>query len=181
MASSFIRKWIPSPEQLRANRSLRWLGPLLERPWLWQINRRRIAAGVGIGVFFGFLTPILQIAFAAVFALLLRANLPVAAVATLVSNPVTYAPIFVSAYHVGAWMLGEPVSAAQIAAIEGGTMYDAAQPLTWLERFSAIGKPFMLGLAIFAIIGATVAYFGTLLLWRLGTLIRMRKRRVKRR
>lgn len=181
MARSLIRKWIPSPEKMLANRSLRWLGPLLERPWLWQINRRSIAAGVGIGVFFGFLTPILQIAFAAVFALLLRANLPVAAVSTLVSNPITYAPIFVAAYHVGAWMLGEPISIEQIAAIEGGIMYNDAQPQTWLERFSAIGKPFMLGLATFAVIGGTVAYFGTLLLWRLGTIIRMRKRRAKRR
>ena len=181
MARAFIRKWIPSPEQVRANRSLRWLGPLLDRPWLWQVNRRRIAAGVGIGVFFGFLTPIMQIALAAVFALLLRANLPVAAFSTLVTNPFTYAPVFIAAYHVGAWILGEPVSAAQLAAIEAGSLQSEALSHTWQERFAAIGKPFMLGLATFAVIGGTVAYFATLLLWRLGTLIRMRKRRGRRR
>jgi len=181
MARAFIRKWIPSPEQVRANRSLRWLGPLLDRPWLWQVNRRRIAAGVGIGVFFGFLTPILQIAFAAVFALLLRANLPVAAVSTLVTNPFTYAPVFIAAYHVGAWLLGEPVNVAQIAAIEAGPSQSEALSQTWQQRFAAIGKPFMLGLATFAVIGGAAAYFATLLLWRLGTLLRLRKRRARRR
>jgi uncharacterized protein (DUF2062 family) len=135
---------------------------------------------VGIGVFFGFLTPILQIAFAAVFAVLLRANLPVAAVSTLVTNPITYAPVFVAAYHVGAWVLGEPVSAEQIASIEAGTVQSEALTQTWQQRFAAIGKPFMLGLAMFAVIGGTVAYFATLLLWRLGIVLRWRKRRIKR-
>jgi uncharacterized protein (DUF2062 family) len=167
---------------LRSQRSLRWLGPLLQRPWLWQINRRRVAAGVAIGVFFGFLTPILQIAFAAVFALLLRANLPVAAVSTLVSNPFTYAPIFVAAYKVGSWLLGEPVNPAQEAAIESGAMQaEALVAASWAERFAAIGKPFMLGLAVFAVIGGALAYFTTLLLWRLGIVMRLRSRRKRRR
>lgn len=181
MSRRFIRRWIPSPEKVRSQRSLRWLGPLLQRPWLWQINRRRVAAGVGIGVFFGFLTPVLQIAFAAVFALLLRANLPVAAVSTLVTNPFTYAPVFVAAYKVGAWLLGEPVSPAQEAAIEAGAMQAEALVVTsWQERFAAIGKPFMLGLAVFAVIGGSLAYVATLLLWRLGTVLRLRTRRKRR-
>src|SRR3990172_7236576 len=103
-----LRRLLPSRDALRANRSLRWLGPLLDRAWLWQFSRRRVAAGVGIGVFFGFMIPVLQIPFAAMFALILRANLPAAAVSTLVSNPLTYAPIVVAAYRVGKALLGEP-------------------------------------------------------------------------
>jgi len=181
MSRRFINRWIPTPDKLRSQRSLRWMGPLLQRPWLWQINRRGVAAGVGIGVFFGFLTPVMQIALAAVFALLLRANLPVAAASTLVTNPFTYAPVFLAAYKVGSWLLGEPVNPEQEAAIQAGVMQaEALVATTWQERFAAIGKPFMLGLAVFAVIGGPLAYVATLLLWRLGTVLRVRTRRKRR-
>lgn len=179
MKLKYIRRWIPSREQLRVNPSLRWLGPLLDRPWLWQVNRRGVATGVGIGVFFGFLTPILQIAFAAVFAVLLRANLPVAAASTLVTNPITYGPVFVAAYHTGAWIISEPVDEKQLSAIATGTSDTRAEARTWGERATSIGKPFVVGLATFAVIGGTVSYFLTLLLWRLTTFTRMRKRKAR--
>src|SRR5690606_40649660 len=107
-----IQRWLPSEEKLRANRSLRWMGPLLRRPWLCHLSRRRVAAGAAIGVFFGFLLPVMQIGAAAGVSILLRANLPVAAAATLVSNPLTYVPIAIAAYQTGAWILGEPVDVA---------------------------------------------------------------------
>lgn len=159
---------------------MRWLGPLLERAWLWQFNRRRVAAGIGIGVFFGFLIPVMQIALSAVFALLLRANLPVAVVSTLVSNPFTYAPIFVAAYHVGQAVLGEAPDEAQAAAL--GAQAEKLDMLadSWWERFAAIGKPLMLGLSVFAVVGGVSAYAGTLLLWRLVVVLK-RRRRTRRR
>jgi hypothetical protein len=178
----YFRRLLPSREVLRKNRSLRWLGPLLDRPWLWQLNRRGVAAGAGIGVFFGLLIPILQIVLAAMFALLLRANLPVAALSTLVSNPVTYAPIVVGAYRVGAALLGEPADEAKAAAVE----VEAQEVSTletfapdWWRRFTDIGKPLVLGLAVFAVVGGASAYVATLLLWRLAVLIRRRRRRAR--
>lgn len=172
-----FHRWLPTRESLRANRSLRWLGPLLDRPWLWQMNRRGVAAGAGIGVFFGLLVPVLRIPLAAVFALLLRANLPVAAASTLVSNPLTYAPIFVAAYRVGAYLLGDIPDEGRAAVIE--TQVEHAQVLApgWWQRFAAVGKPMMLGLALFAAVGGLAAYFATLLGWRVAVLIRLRRRR----
>jgi uncharacterized protein len=180
MPRRHFRRWFPSRDALRQKRSLRWLGPLLERAWLWQFNRRRVAAGIGIGVFFGLLIPVLQIAFAAVFSLLLRANLPAAVVSTLVSNPFTYAPIFVAAYHVGKRVLGEPVDAAEAAAIEAGAEQMEILAESWWESFAAIGGPMMLGLAIFAVIGGVGAYGATLLIWRLAVVSRRRRGRGRR-
>lgn len=81
--------------------------------WLVRGDQRALVAvaAIGqfeqqIGVFFGFLIPVLQIATAAAAALMLRASLPVATVATLVSNPLTYVPIWVAAYQTGALILG---------------------------------------------------------------------------
>lgn len=111
--------------------------------------------------------PVAQILGAALLALLLRANLPVAAVSTLVSNPLTYGPIFVLAYRTGAAVLGETPDAADVAAAEREAGEERVDPQSWGERFGAIGKPLALGLAIFAVTGGVAAWLLVNLLWRL--------------
>jgi uncharacterized protein (DUF2062 family) len=172
----WIRDRLPTEETLRAHPGLRWMGPLLRRPWLWQLSRRRVALGAGIGVFFGFLIPVLQIAGAALFAVLLRANLPVAAAATLVSNPLTYAPIFVLAYQTGAALLDEPVDERAADALAEAVEADSNSP-SWIDRARRIGKPLFLGLTVFAVIGGVVTWALVHLLWTWATLARRRGRR----
>ncbi len=176
----WIRRRLPTEETLKAHPGLRWLGPLLRRPWLWQLSRRRVAIGAGIGVFFGFLIPVLQIAGAALFALVLRANLPVAAFATLVSNPFTLAPIGVAAYHVGAAILGEAVEPGATQALAGAV--DAAdggagEEPGWIERAKAIGKPLFVGLAVFAVVGGIGTWALVHVAWTVGVWLKRRRRR----
>lgn len=135
---------------------------------------------MGIGVFFGFLIPVMQIALSAIAALVLRANLPAAVVSTLVSNPFTYAPIFVAAYRVGKLLLGEVADEAEATALEAQAAQLEAHAGSWWERFAAVGKPLMLGLAVFAVIGGVSAYAGTLLVWRIAVVLK-RRRRTRRR
>lgn len=167
-----LQRWLPSEDALRQKRTLRWLGPLLRRPWLWHLSRRSVAAGAAIGVFFGLLIPVLQVGFAALLAALLRANLPVAAVSTLVSNPLTYAPIAVLAYRTGAHLLGERVDAAKIAVLVEIDEQAPPQADGWHEQILAIGKPLFVGLAVFATIGAAVTWVAVNLLWTLAVRIR---------
>lgn len=179
----WIRRKLPTEETLKAHPGLRWLGPLLRRPWLWQLNRRRVAVGAGIGVFFGFLIPVLQIAGAALFALLLRANLPVAAFSTLVSNPFTYAPIGVLAYKTGAAILGEqvePAAAKSLAEAAEAAQAGAADAPGWIERAKAIGKPLFLGLAVFAVVGGVGTWALVHLAWTVGVWLKRRRRRRRR-
>ena len=179
MVRKRLKRWLPSEEKLLDKPSLRWLGPLLRRPWLWHLSRRSVAAGAAIGVFFGFLIPVLQIALAAVVAVMLRANLPVAAVSTLVSNPLTYAPIFLLAYQTGSAILSEPYDearAAELAAAGAGRPADASG---WRRQAVDIGKPLFIGLAVFATIGAAVAWVTISVLWTLA--VRLRRRRFVRR
>jgi len=133
-----------------------------------------VALGAALGVFFGFLIPVAQVLFSALFALLLRANLPVAAVATLVSNPLTYGPILVLAYRTGSMLLGEAPDAAQEAAVEKGAEAPLDDPQTWAERFGAVGKPLALGLAVFAVTGGIVTWVLVNLLWLLVARLRPR-------
>lgn len=175
----WMRKRLPTEETLKAHPGLRWMGPLLRRPWLWHLNRRRVALGAGIGVFFGFMFPVLQIAGAAVFAVLLRANLPVAAFSTLVTNPFTYAPVFVAAYQAGAALLGEQVEPDDAAALAGATT-PAVQGPGWIERAQAIGKPLFVGLAVFALVGGISAWALVHLAWTVGVRLKQRRRRRER-
>lgn len=124
-----------------------------------------MALGAALGVFFGFLIPVAQILFSALFALVLRANLPVAAVSTLVSNPLTYAPIFVLAHRTGAALLGEAADPRQAATVAQEATRSRADPQTWGERFGAIGKSLALGLAVFAVCGAVATWVLVNLLW----------------
>jgi len=136
-----------------------------------------VALGAALGVFFGFLIPVAQIFFSALFALMLRANLPVAAVSTLVSNPLTYGPIFVLAHRTGAALLGERPDRAREAAVAREAEKSHADPQTWGERLRAVGKPLALGLAVFAVVGGTLTWVLVNLLWLGAARLRLWRRR----
>lgn len=172
----FVSKWLPAPETIHSSRLLRWLGPLLHRPWLWQFNRRTVPKSVAIGVFWGFLVPVLQSIGAVVCAILFRANIPVAIVSTLISNPFTYAPIFILAYQLGTLILGQPPDPASIAAMEDTVLpIEPASLFSW-HAVGDVAKPMFLGLSIFAVVGAVISYFLTIALWRIVITVRLSRK-----
>lgn len=183
-----MRRFLPTQESIKGNRLLRWLGPRLHEPGLWYLNRRAVARGVAIGVFFGFMIPVAQIPAAALGAFFARANLWVSAIATLVSNPFTYAPIYYAAYRLGAFLLGAPgVSSAAdldpaLAQAAGAALGNSATGIgAWVTGFwsqlAAYGKPLFLGLGVMAVCLSTLAYFGTLLVWRAAVMMKRRRPR----
>ncbi len=174
-----IKRFIPSRESIKQNRLLRWLGPRIHDPLLWHINRNSVARGVAIGAFFGLMVPVAQIPAAALVALALRANLWVAAIATLISNPFTYGPIYIFAYKLGSSILPPAVASGAVIADDHATT-----TLQWLidmvHWLTGIGRPLVLGMLLMAITAAIVGYFGILLLWRLKVVLKRRKQRSER-
>lgn len=154
-----LQALIPSREQLLANRWLKILGPFVGDPKLWHWSRRTVALGVSIGIFFGFLIPVAQIPVSAVAAVALRANLPMAAASTLVTNPFTFAPVYYGAYHLGRLVTGNDIVAAPAAAPE---QPDDASLFT---RIQALGAPLIVGLAIVACIAGIASYLLITLFW----------------
>lgn len=167
-----LRALVPTRESLMANRWLRWLSPWLGHPRLWHWSRRGVALGVAIGVFFGLLIPLAQIPFAAAAAVVLRANLPAAAASTLITNPVTFGPVYFAAYRLGGWLIGEPTGPTSVA-----EKVAAETEISFIERVAALGKPLLLGLAIMAIVVGLVVYGLVHLAWRWRTGRRWRSRR----
>ena len=188
MKSKF-KKWLPDPASVRANRWLRWMGPVLNHPRLWHFSRKGIAMGLALGVFFGLLIPIAQIPFAATMAVVLRANLPMAVASTLVTNPVTFGPVYYGAYRLGKTILGQEALSEQDAlkALNKAHTAPVASDKSWTERmklwlkqFGKIGKPLVVGLAIVATASGLLVYFLASGVWALRTRW-ARRQRIKKR
>jgi len=175
----WLKKRLPDPEKLRTHKSIQWLGPLTHAPDLWRFNRRAVAGGVAVGFFFAFIIPLGQFLGAAIAALVLRVNLPVAMTSTLISNPFTYAPLYYLAYHIGLALLGSPADVAQplsgvAVSTGGGSLVEGFQALL------AMGPPLALGLAVMAVACAVGGYFLVQGLWRLPAYLRLQRRQSRR-
>ena len=89
MPRKFFRRFLPDGDAVRANKYLAWCGPWLNHPNLWHLNRHSVAGGFAIGLFAGLVPGPLQMLTAALLAMPLRKNLPVALLTTLYTNPFT--------------------------------------------------------------------------------------------
>ena len=178
-----FRKLLPSAEKLRQNRWLRWLGPALHHPRLWHMSRRGLALGLALGLFFGLLIPLAQIPLSAAAAVALRANVPAAVASTLVTNPLTFGPIYYAAWRVGSAILGEqteapPPELAEASAVaEAGPVLDESWARNAVRRVLDVGRPLLLGLFVMATTVGFAAYFLVSAAWRLSVILKRRRRR----
>mgnify|MGYP002853203337 FL=1 len=190
-----IAQSLPTRESIQANRWLRWMGPALAHPRLWHMSRKGIAAGLALGLFFGLLVPIAQIPLAATAAVVLRANLPVAIGSTLVTNPVTFGPVYYGAYKLGDWLLHRgdgPVRSPDVLEARLQQLHEAPAPIVeangvgghiraiW-TRITALGKPLILGLVILATATGVGVYLLTTWVWAAMIWLKRRRRLVRRR
>ena len=169
-----LRARIPSRAQISRNRWLAWLGPWLDQPKLWHWSRRGVAMGVAVGVFFGLLVPVAQIPLSVGAAMVLRVNVPAAVASTLVSNPLTFAPIYYGAYRLGIWVTGEKAVAKDLEVV--GTE-EIENTLSLWQRIAALGKPLVVGLGITAVLMGLLSYAVISLVWRWRTVSKRRSRR----
>ena len=167
-----MKRWIPTREALR---QMRWLRPLahhFDNEHLWRMDRGSVARAVAIGLFFGLLIPVAQFLFAIAAAIALRAHIAIAAAATLVTNPLTFPPIYYGAYQLGSFILGTTANEARAAQIER----KAAKGVTvsteggWFDGMISLvlgaGAPLVVGLITLAVVGAIAGFSLVWLLWR---------------
>lgn len=129
---------------------------LLHDQRLWGIRRRTIVPAFSLGLFVAFLPFPGHLLIGALAALALRVNIPVAALTTFASNPVTIGPMMYLAYRVGRDLLGMPPRPIN---------FDLS--LTWLaETFVHIWQPLMLGCVLLGSLAALLGYIALDLLWR---------------
>lgn len=171
MAKHIFRRLFPDPERVREHKSLRFLGSLLHAPNLWHLNRRSVAGGFAAGLFMAFLPVPFQMVLAAIAAIALRVNLPIAVALVWLSNPLTMPPIFFFAYKVGTLVLGSRVTRAPTFHLS----------LQWFgDEFLEIWKPLLVGSLLFSVGASVLGYVGIRLFWRANVVHRWKRRRLRR-
>lgn len=155
----------PTRESLEHNRFLAPVAHRVLEPSLWRFTRRSVPRGVALGLFVGIflLIPGVQIAGAALFALPFRANIPVAAAMTFLSNPLTTWLILWASVWLGNWMLGRTADATGVMALIEGHA-SIGQWCAWL--FSEAAPALLLGLFLISLASALVGYVLSDWIWR---------------
>lgn len=180
---------IPTQDSIRAYAFLKPISHFLDHHALWQFNRRSVAGGLAVGLFFSMITPFAQIPLAAVAAIFFRVNLPLAVFGTLLSNPFTTPAILYFAYKLGARLIGHdiperatvPDAEAEIAAVGNmgaGVLEWLSQSMDWLL---SAGWPLVVGLTVLSIAAAIIGYIGVNVIWRTVSALRWRTRCAQRR
>jgi uncharacterized protein (DUF2062 family) len=168
-----LKQLAPSPARLKEIRLLGLLGGLLHEPNLWHINRYSASMAFFVGLFCAMLPFPGQTLVAALLAIQLRCNLPLSVVLIWVTNPLTVAPIFYTAYKLGALILDTPMTVSEVGF-----------GIEWLrDRLEQAWKPLLLGSLLCGLFLGSLGYFVINMLWRWRVAVhwRRRKRRRKRR
>jgi len=163
-ARRFFKRHAPSRDEVLESRWIRPFGERLRRSDLWRFTRRSVPRGVAVGLFVGIflMIPGLQIVGAALACVPFRANIPVAAAMTFLSNPATTPFFLVAAISVGNRMGFHADLASFEALLNKGA--GVGQWSAWLLSDAA---PAMLsGLAALGLGFAFAGFWVSLVAWR---------------
>ncbi len=169
--SDWFRKHMPTRENMARSKYLRPIGHRFLSPELWRFTRRSVPRGVALGLFAAFIVPLGQIFLAAFLALPARANVPLAAGATFVTNPFTFPFWLLVANKVGSTVLNIDAAVGAGAAAE---FVDDRGPLA---NFFEMAGLTAFGFVVLAVVSASVGYLISSFVWR-NLVIRRRKQRL---
>lgn len=170
-----LKKLLPDVQQLQQTHP--WLKPFsttLLHPHLWHINRRSVARAVAIGLFCGLIPGPLQMLGSLFACVVLHANLPIAILTTLYTNPFTIIPLYVLAYAIGRRVthdIGTPIDAPDLGELPftewGSAIAD------WV---TAVGEPLLAGLLLMGAGLAAAGYVTVRAIWRWHLIRRWQQR-----
>ena len=172
MPRRFFKKFSVKHHRFSGHWSLQPFRHMLADQRLWAIRRKTVVPAVALGTFIAFMPfpghPLL----AMLAALWRRVNIPVAAVTTLISNPLTMPPIYFACYRVGAYLLRIPPEAVEFE-----------MSMAWVSNVLVnIWQPMLLGCVFIGALASLFAYAVLDLFWRRSVVTyKLRKRALRRR
>lgn len=158
-ALGWARGHVPTRESIQQSRVLRPVAHRLLAPALWRLNRRSVPRGVALGMGTGILLPFAHMPLAAVLALPARANVPIAVMMTLISNPLTFMGIVWAEHSLGRFVL-------QLDAAVPGQPVQQVADSGWLHWLMSSAGVAMVGALVLAPIVAVIGYAGAAAAWR---------------
>jgi len=174
-----FRRFLPDYETVKNQRWIKPFGGWLHHPNLWHLHRRSVAGGVAVGLFCGLVPGPVQMICAALLAVLLRVNLPVAAFTTFYTNPLTILPLYALAYKLGAWVSGVNSGVASAKLTFPVMQWDDWMSKLW-EWLVMLGEPILIGLPLLAAGLAITGYILVRVAWRVVVVLKWRARKQRR-
>lgn len=172
----WLKRHIPTRDTVHSYRLLRPFARHLTHSSLWRMTRRSVPRGVALGLFVAVIIPVMHTAIAALLAIPARANVAVAALFTLVVNPITIPPLYYAAYRIGSWELHHESGFVNPAAAERFSS-ELSRMLFWIHQASG---SIAIGVLTIAAALAVVGYVASALVWRFWSQSRWRQRRHSR-
>ena len=171
MPRRFIKRYMPHPDRIKGNKSLRFLGQLIHDPNLWHLNRHSVARAMAIGLFWAMIPMPMQMLAAAATAIPARANLPISVSLVWLTNPLTMPPVFYCSYMLGSWLMDTPA------------MHMPEEiTLDWITGILVSHwQPLYLGSLVGGVLVALAGYLLTRLYWSWWVRRSWRKRQQRRR
>lgn len=181
MPKTRLKKLLPTPEQILKSRSIKILAPHLGDPRLWHFNRHSLNKAVYIGVLSAFFPLPGQMLLALIFALIFRANVPMALGLTWITNPLTTLPIFYVGYYIGAKIIDVPMISLRhigkmIADFSLWVLSDGPNPFV-VHSGTVSVTAFCLGITILAVITSVICGLAFKGIWRYKTVTSWRERK----
>lgn len=174
---AWLARNMPKREDMAKNRFIRPFAARVMRPELWRFTRRSVPRGVALGMITGIAIPFAQIFFSAIFALPVRANVPIAAMVTFISNPLTTPLIWVLAYKVGEFILR--IDAMTYGAPANTTVH-TTEVGEWMQWLTGAAPITAFGLVVLSVLGAAIGYLLASFGWRWWIGEKYRRRRKAR-
>ncbi len=168
-----LGRHMPKREEMARNKYLRPIAHRFLSPELWRFTRRSVPRGVALGLFAAFIIPVGQIFLAAFLALPARANVPLAAMVTFVTNPFTIAFWAVVANRVGNFMLQIDAATVEMSSSKMGTSWWGS-----IVDFFQMAGVTVVGFFALAVVSSSLGYLFSGAIWRL-IVARRRAKRLK--
>jgi uncharacterized protein len=188
MARKLLKRYFPTPADIKNTRALHFLGDVLHDPNLFHLNRRSVSLAFFWGLFLALMPIPGQMAVCACAAVFFRCNLPICVALAWVTNPLTMVFFFYLAYEVGAFLTQSDRNSMGgvdvFQAIKVGDLWDLLldgqykSALYWLqEHVGGLWKPFLVGSLVVGLSLGSLGYMGIQLYWRWHVIRQWEKRK----
>lgn len=174
MIAKWLKKQLPNKDSIANQGHLSRFGSFVHNPKLWSFGRSSVARGLGIGVFAAFIPLPIQTIVAVALSILCMGNIPLAIAATWISNPITFIPFNILIYETGHAILRDSsqtfTTQSMNLTIDWHDLYGTL--VHWVQ---SLGKPFLVGVPVVAILGGLLVYLCVDIAWEVSLYFSRRK------